>query len=189
MPSAGRLGIGVLRMAESIPFAEIDPPRLVDRAHCSRACRVPRRLRHSASACRAPARPRDLRGERGRGAIDASSWPSRHLEAAPLPTGAQRRHYGRSRSMTVRSRWLRSAMGHRHHRAPDSRRQGVLRRGSRRVQPTRRRLVDRQPTHGIVGHQRSGNGHRATLSGEWQHRHPQRPGDAGWIQLVVATPR
>ena len=178
MPSSRCLGIRVLRMAESVPLAEIDPPRLADRNHHGSTCRLSRRLRCSSSACRADSRPRNLRGERGRAATDASSWPARHLGPASIPTRAQRRHCRGSRSAAVRTRWSRSALGHRHHRAPNSRGQGVLCRGSRCIQPTRRRLVDRQPTHGIAGHQRSGNGYRATSSAGWQDRDTQRSGDA-----------
>jgi len=53
MPSARRLGIRVLRMAESISFAEIAPPRLAHRAHHARTSFV-ECMRSSSSATESP---------------------------------------------------------------------------------------------------------------------------------------
>lgn len=53
----------------------------------------------------------------------------------------------------------RSAAGHRHHRAPHPRGQGVLRGGTGCLHPPRRRLADRQLADRRASHQRPGHGH------------------------------
>ena len=71
------------------------------------------------------------------------------------------------------------------HRTP--RRQGLLRGGTRRVQPTSGRLVHRLVCHRRLGHLRARYGDQQPSPG--RNGDPFRPRHPRWIQLVVATPR
>jgi hypothetical protein len=84
-------------------------------------------------------------------------------------------------------RAARPVVGHRHHRAPDPRGQGVLRRGPRRLLAPGRGLVHRRLTDRSTGHQRSRDGHRLPQASTRRHRDPQRPGHPDQVQGVVAT--
>ena len=79
------------------------------------------------------------------------------------------------------------ALGHRHHRAFDPRGEALLRGRARRVQPPRRRLVDRRASHGRARHERARHGDRAARSSHRRDRDPQRPGHAVHVVGVHAT--
>jgi hypothetical protein len=150
--------------------------------------RLPRPVRPPPGSRRAHAGPRHHRRCRGGVAADAQGRPPGHLrapEVSPHPHPADRQRSCGARLLAKRTR---SALGHRHHRAPDARRQGVLRRPARRVLPARRRLVDRLDPNRRAGDQRARHGHRPTHSDRW-HGDPFGPEHPGWTQPIVATPR
>ncbi len=78
------------------------------------------------------------------------------------------------RATPVRRRWPGPVVVHRHHRAPHPGREGLLRRGPRRLHPPGRGLVDRRPHALRAGGRRPADGHLATPS-RARDRGPQRP--------------
>lgn len=151
---------GLLRLAEPTAFTEGHPPCLADRCHRRRPPRLTPDLRRTTGPCRAHSGPRHRRRpQRGRAAHAAGGDPGT-LWASPLSPGPTRSHSCRSRGASVPPRRSGPSLGDRHHRAPDSRRQGLLRRGSRRLQPPHRRLVHRLESGDLTGYQRPRDGPR-----------------------------
>jgi len=79
------------------------------------------------------------------------------------------------------------AVGHRHHRTPNSGREGLLRRRAGRLLPQGGRLVHRLDADSQPGHQRSGHGHRQPPP-NGGHPDPLRSRGPDRAQPVVATP-
>ncbi|MEJ7658118.1 MAG: hypothetical protein WKG07_00075, partial [Hymenobacter sp.] len=69
-------------------------------------------------------------------------------------------HRHRPRRAQLHPGQTQPAVGHRHHRAPEQGRQGLLLRRAGHVLTTGRGLVHRRLTHRRTGHQRFRDGHR-----------------------------
>jgi hypothetical protein len=91
--------------------------------------------------------------------ISASTAPDPYRERPRQP----RLHPGSTRHV----------LGHRHHRTPHPRRQGLLRRRPRQLLPPGRRLVHRRVANLIPGHQRTQHGHQQPAT-QRRHRHSLR---------------
>ena len=110
-------------------------------------------------------------------AFRASHAPCRNprdLRPPSLPAHPRYGHRQRPRGSAVSSRRSGSAMGHRHHRAPNQGGQGLLCRRPRCLFAEGGRLVDRRNTKHSARDQRFGDGHRAAPAPRGDH-HPQRP--------------
>jgi len=136
---AGGVGVGLLRLAGSPALGAVDPPRLAERRHRGGSCRLPADLRRRPGSCRAHHGPRHRGVPSDRRDPDATGRAAGHLGAAKVPQGPQRGDRGGSRGPRLRPSRARPAVGHRHHRAPDARGQGLLRGGAGHLQPPRRR--------------------------------------------------
>jgi putative transposase len=88
--------------------------------------------------------------------LHGAAWAARIQEAVP-PHG-QRRDHRRPGRAPVRPPSPRPVVGHRHHRAPDARGQGVLLRSAGRVLPPGGGLVHRHPSGHPAGNQRPWHG-------------------------------
>ncbi len=115
----------------------------------------------------APTHPRRAHaGPRRRGrpqpgrAADAPSWPAGPHRSAQVEADPCRRHRHRPRRARLHPCRTEPALGHRHHRTPDPRGQGLLLRHPRHLLPPGRGLVDRRITDRCAGHQRARDGHR-----------------------------
>ena len=87
----------------------------------------------------------------------------------------------------VRPGRARPAVGHRHHRAPDARGQGLLLRRARRLQPPRRRLVDRSSPTPPWSRTRWAWPSTKRYPDAERSRDPLRPGHAVHVLGVHAT--
>lgn len=157
----GRLRVGLLRAAAPVTLGTRGAPRVADRRGPRGARRFAGDLRQPAGARRGDPRPRhrsgvspDHRTDAPRGLAGCDGQAQRSARLAPWGHG---RRPGRP---PVRPNRPQPALGHRHHRAPHTRGQGLLRGRARRVLPTRRWLVDRFLTHLGAGDQRPRHGPR-----------------------------
>jgi transposase-like protein len=82
-------------------------------------------------------------------------WPAGQPAATAEASDADGGRLGQPR---LHPRGTEPVVGHRHHRAPDPRGQGLLRGGARLLLPQGRRLVDRLDADRHPGHQRTGHG-------------------------------
>jgi transposase-like protein len=185
--SGGRGVAGrVLQVALTCAVGPRHPACLADRHDPGHPRRQPGRLRRPPGARRAASRAGPGgRARRGR-AVDAPGRPSRSTRqppAAPDPGHAVRCGSGRP---AVHPRRPQSAVGHRHHRTPHPRRQGLLRGRAGRLLPPSGRLVDRLDPDRPAGHQHPGHG-TAEPPSRPRHHHPLRPRGAA-RQLDVHPP-
>ena len=135
MRPAGGVGVGLLRLAGPPALGAVDPPRLAERRHRGGSCQLPADLWRRSGACRAHHGPRRRGVPSDRRDPDATGRTAGHLGAAQVPQGPQRGDRGGSRGPRLRPSRARPAVGHRHHRAPDARGQGLLRGGAGCLQP------------------------------------------------------
>ncbi len=112
--------------------------------------------------------------------------PARDLGSTAISTSSECRDGGRPSPTSVRTEWTRPAMGHRYHRAPHPRGEGLLCRGARCVQPPRRRLVDRRAAHSGSGDECTRDGDRAATTTGRHDGDPQRSRDP--IHIVGLHP-
>ena len=96
---------------------------------------------------------------------DATSRTTGYIWPAPVPLHPQRRHRQRSSRSPVPTQRARPSVGHRHHRTPHPRSQGLLRSRVRRVQPASGRLVDRLVTDRGASGEHARDSDRSTSTG------------------------
>jgi hypothetical protein len=160
---------------------------LADRADPRRPPRVARQLRLPPGACRTTAGPRDPGGLARRDDADAPGRRPRLARQPPPPAQAPDPDRRRSGQPRLRPDRTQPVVGHRYHRAPHLRGQGLLRRRARRVLPSGGRMVHRLSAKRHPGHQRPRHGDQQPPAG--RHGDPLGPRHPRWIQPVVATPR
>ena len=175
MRRGGGVGVGLLRLACPPAIGAVDPPRLAERRHRGGSRRLPADLRRRSGACRARHGPRHRGVPPDRRDADETIRAAGHLGAAKAPQGPRRGDRRGSRGPRLRPSRARPAVGHRHHRAPHLRTQGLLRRGAGHLQPPRRGLVHRLTAHRVTGDQRLGHGDRRPQPDGGRDRDPQRP--------------
>ena len=125
VPATGGGRVGLLRMAVAAALAASDPPHLAHRADPRRPCRLSGHLRCSAGPCRADPRTGPAGGPQSGGDVDGPcghQGPARH-PAQPAPPRDS--HRDGSRRAHVHPDAAKSIVGHRYHRTPHSRRQGL----------------------------------------------------------------
>ena len=139
----------LLRVAVPTTFGSSRPACVADGSDPRDSHGLVWNLRRQPGARRARSRPRHPgRPLLGR-AVDAARPDPGSDRLAEAARDARRGHGRRPRRPALRSRTAQSAVGGRHHRAPDPRGQGLLRGRARRLQPPRGRLVDQpQPDRG-----------------------------------------
>ena len=165
LPGAGGLAVGLLRLADRPPSARRD----ADDAHL--ATTIVDIHADLAGTYGAPRVHAELR--LGLGVAGAAASASRGcMRVAGLVGVCHRRKRRGHRPLPAAARGPGPAavhrrrpgpvVVHRHHRAPHQRREGLLRRGPRRVHPPGRRLVDRRPHALRAGRRRPADGDLAT---------------------------
>ena len=143
VPAAGGGRVGLLRMAITATVAARDPARWLTEQIRAVHTASRRHLRRAACPRRVDPRPGFAGGSRPGGDVDGPRGDQGTARHAPARAPARDANGGRSCRANVHPRGAESVVGHRHHRTPHLRGQGVLRGGAGHVLPARRRLVDR----------------------------------------------
>ena len=128
--AVGRIGIGLLRLAAAPALGSVDPARVAQRDHRGVSCRLPTDLWREPGSRRAHLGPRHRSVPPDRRDPDETRRAAGRLGAANVPQGPQRGDRNGSRGPRLHTTTTGSAVGHRHHRTPHPRTQGVLRSGA-----------------------------------------------------------